>query len=922
MLGVPRRPPSSLSSTLLSTKRCAHRVVVAAVLLALCSSLVIGVDVGRSGAANTAAEYLVDADGDGTADRRPFAGRTRYETALQLARRFAADRGGLGSVRSAIVVSGESPVDAVATAGLARLEDAPLLLTPPSGLYRGVAEFLEDHGTEHIFVVGGPAAVAEEVVSQLAALASQPQVIRLAGADRYATAAAIASRIGGTATWCTTNESTAVLINGDERSASDAMAIGPLSYALGLPILLTRTSGLPEVTAQFLREHRIDHVVVVGGAGAVAESVVTELGHAGVSSTTRLGGSSSAQTAARIADLMHGDCALVSDQSARMVALIGRDAVIDGLAAAPLLGGGLGGERAIPVLLAGDSLPGDTARWLAAIPAEVDRLKTHLRIVAIGGTGALSSDVMAEAVRAATTGGPFTATIGARAGEHSFTITTSDALNVTLPDARGKAQDLLYINDVPAHVAPMAGLDVVVGEPCVEPRRFVVTLRHPLEAGDVIELRPTDVRFGAQGDQRPLSPARFVVPEPAVDTTAPDIRIVAPVGSESLFAVISDDSELDEIEVNPRHIRLISQRGVEVVVDEVRKEVFPLLDVAMFTLRLSVPSGYTRAATDGSGTVRVEPGGEDRLETGDRLLLRRGTAIDAAGNRSRARGANVAIPQNALRAVSISVAAAPEDDDDDEGSEDGEDSDVPDAEALLAGTLRITARDNGDAAGALGNDWSVRIGRLSTHEPGAEQIGIEVSVSSRDHIISIRFTSGTPDFGELADALNADSSFSRHFEANATGGNCAGRAETVDLDHPHMNGTTALAGGVTIADVTVRFNNHVRGYPREGQALPCTGTDAREVVDYVLSGTVPDFTTLASAESDGDILVLEAPVPYDRMKFRYTSVDRSRGSILGVASFDVVEIPAGVMCGHSVDDPSTGDDERLSVSSKLRPQRD
>ncbi|WP_419944859.1 cell wall-binding repeat-containing protein [Candidatus Poriferisodalis sp.] len=892
----------------------------AAVLLVASSWLAFGVGADPSGAANTAAEYLVDGGADGVAGSRPFAGRDRYDTALLLARRYAAVRGGLGSVRTAIVVSGESPPDAAAVAGFAGVENAPVLLVRPGGLHRAAADFLEDHDVKQIFVVGGPAAVPAEVVAQLADLDSQPQVTRLAGEDRYATAAAVASHIGGRAAWCTSNDSTAVLINGDERSAIDAAAIGPLTYALGLPTVLTRTSQLPEATAQFLREHDIDHAVVVGRAGAVTESVITQLGHAGVSRTTRLEGSGAAQIAVRIADLMHGDCAFASGRRASMVALVGRDAVIDGMVAAPLLGEGLGSGRAVPVLVAGDSLPAETATWLAATPVEVDRLKTHLRIVAIGGSGAVSSEAMAAAVKAATTGGPFTATIAARAGERSFTITTSDALNVELPDAQGKAHDLLYINDVPVDLAPVAGLDVLPGEPCLEPRRFKINLRHPLAAGDVIELRPTEVRFGARDDRRPFSPARFVVPEPAVDTAAPKVRIVAPAGSESLLAVISDDSGLDEIIVNPRQVRVITRSGTAVVVAEDTSEVLPLHEIAMFTLRLTAP------------------GGAYRLEPGDRMLLRHGVAVDAAGNRSRAGSVSVTAPQHALRAVSISVAAA---NTRDEASTDAvsggtdADADVSRARVLLAGTLRITARDSGDAAGALGNTWEVRTSRLSTHDPAAEQIGIDIAVSSRDRIISIRFASGTPSFGQLADALNADAGFAPHFEADATGGICAGRAQPVDLAHPHMDGATRLAGGVTVAEVTVRFDNLVRRYRSDGQNLPCplTGTGvgqeavadaeagAREFVEHVLSGMVTDFTTLAAAEGAGDLFELEAPVPYDQMKFRYTTLDPSRGSLLGVSRYDVVEIPAGAVCGYGADDPATSEDERLSVSSRLRPQR-
>ncbi|WP_419944865.1 hypothetical protein [Candidatus Poriferisodalis sp.] len=40
-------------------------------------------------------------------------------------------------------------------------------------------------------------------------------------------------------------------------------------------------------------------------------------------------------------------------------------------------------------------------------------------------------------------------------------------------------------------------------------------------------------------------------------------------------------------------------------------------------------------------------------------------------------------------------------------------------------------------------------------------------------------------------------------------------------------------------------------------------------------------------------------MPYDQLKFRYTTLDPSCGSLLGVSRCDVVEIPAGAVCGHA-----------------------
>ena len=356
---------------------------------------------------------LIDTNGDGIPDSREFAGSHRYNTAVALAERFAGDE---GSISTVILASGESEVDAVTASGLAGNLNAPVLLTRSSRLPHNVARFIDEQNVTDVVIVGGTAAVSDAVVTALESLGSRPSVSRVSGADRYATAAAIGGELGGpNPTWCGSDQSAAILVNGGAAGRADAIAIGPMAFRLGLPMLLTGADELPDSTAAFLTDNKIERVVVVGGMGAVSAGVVNTLVEdVGVVNVQRISGGSAAATSVMVAKEMLGNCAAVLQADPDRVALVNRDATADGIAAAPVLGRGFGDGGSVPILLVGDELPAAVSDYLAATPETRAGSKTHQRIVAIGGTAVVSNSVMADAVAAAKTSSALTATITAK----------------------------------------------------------------------------------------------------------------------------------------------------------------------------------------------------------------------------------------------------------------------------------------------------------------------------------------------------------------------------------------------------------------------------------------------------------------------------------------------------------------------------
>lgn len=167
-------------------------------------------------------------DSDYTVTR--IAGPTRDATAAAIS-----ESAFPGPVEVAYITTGTNFPDALVGGPAAYADGGPILLTNPNELSPATEAEIERLQPGRIVILGGTAAVGTGVESALSAYAP---VSRLAGRDRYATAAAIAESLPKPA-------STIYVTTG--LKFPDAVAGTPL--ALDSPMLLTSEAGLPHATA-------------------------------------------------------------------------------------------------------------------------------------------------------------------------------------------------------------------------------------------------------------------------------------------------------------------------------------------------------------------------------------------------------------------------------------------------------------------------------------------------------------------------------------------------------------------------------------------------------------------------------------------------------------------------------------------------
>lgn len=229
-------------------------------------------------------------DGDALAintDNKRVSGASRYHTAVDISKHGWEDN----SAKTVVISTGDSFPDALAGASLANILDAPILLTG-SNLHDVTKQEIERLGAEKAIVLGGNAAVSNNVVKELKGLGLD--VERISGSGRYETAVQVAEELSDV----TGTPNTAVIAYGLD--FPDALSIAPYAAKNGFPILLTEKDKLSKATKEYLNENKnIKNIIIVGGTGVISKNVEKELKGFNVE---RIAGQHRFDTAAKIAN--------------------------------------------------------------------------------------------------------------------------------------------------------------------------------------------------------------------------------------------------------------------------------------------------------------------------------------------------------------------------------------------------------------------------------------------------------------------------------------------------------------------------------------------------------------------------------------------------------------------------------------------
>jgi putative cell wall-binding protein len=189
-------------------------------------------------------------------------GANRYATAGLLARQFGSQ------VPVVYVATAADFPDAMAGAARAAYNQGPILLTRRDSVPAETLAAIQAISPWRVVVLGGTGSVSEPVAQQLKRLTRGQILERVAGANRYDTAARLAG-------YYPTTTSTVYVATG--QGFPDALAGSAAAAAARGPMLLTSSTSLPTTTANAVARLQPSKVVVVGGGTVVSSKVVNQL---------------------------------------------------------------------------------------------------------------------------------------------------------------------------------------------------------------------------------------------------------------------------------------------------------------------------------------------------------------------------------------------------------------------------------------------------------------------------------------------------------------------------------------------------------------------------------------------------------------------------------------------------------------------
>jgi putative cell wall-binding protein len=192
-----------------------------------------------------------------------ISGPDRFATAANIS--AASFQPGVAAV---YIATGLNFPDALTGGAAAAGDSGPILLTLPDGIPAATAAELQRLQPQRIYVLGGSSVVSDATLQALGQYTAGA-VTRLAGADRFETAARISA-----ARFSAPVEAVYIATGGN---FPDALAGVPAAGVRGAPMLLVTHDTIPEPIRVELQRLQPRNIYVLGGEGVISAAVLAEL---------------------------------------------------------------------------------------------------------------------------------------------------------------------------------------------------------------------------------------------------------------------------------------------------------------------------------------------------------------------------------------------------------------------------------------------------------------------------------------------------------------------------------------------------------------------------------------------------------------------------------------------------------------------
>lgn len=302
-----------------------------------------------------------------------IAGANRFETACQIAKEGFYYKSFYHTVDTVILANGMSYADALAGVPLGYRLDAPILLTNTDSLPDTTLNQIKGLSAKKVIILGGTGAVSSSVEEKLKK--EKLTVERIAGKNRYATAASIAQKYYKAPT-------DIFFVYGG--NYADALSIGPIAALKYAPIVYLPTDGkIDNDTAAYLSflKGRVQNAYVIGGKGVISDAMMNKAASAlGMKGITRVAGKDRYKTCIEVNKEFSGSFA--GDSICAATGTNFPDALAGGVYAAKI---------SSPLLLVSNKLNNEQITYLRTKPYEM--------LYVFGGISVVPTDTVYDIVK-------------------------------------------------------------------------------------------------------------------------------------------------------------------------------------------------------------------------------------------------------------------------------------------------------------------------------------------------------------------------------------------------------------------------------------------------------------------------------------------------------------------------------------------
>lgn len=192
-------------------------------------------------------------------------GADRYDTAIKVSKK------GWESANTAILVNGNAIPDALSATPLAKIKDAPVLLTGSDTLNEKTKAELDRLGVSDVYIIGGENSISKTIENKLTG--EGKLVRRVYGEDRFDTSYKIAEKIidiKNTDNIVTNDVEKVAVVNGN-KGLADAISFSPVAGNLEIPIILVNQKGELGKSKEIATAENIKKTYVIGGENSIAK---------------------------------------------------------------------------------------------------------------------------------------------------------------------------------------------------------------------------------------------------------------------------------------------------------------------------------------------------------------------------------------------------------------------------------------------------------------------------------------------------------------------------------------------------------------------------------------------------------------------------------------------------------------------------